>query len=77
MTSQIMDETKAKEIIEQAKADTRTPDEIFESISNRLKRDFDITDDQATEGTRNLLGYFESLFEMTENKEKREKQKET
>lgn len=72
-----MDETKAKEIIEKAKADTRTPDEIFESISNRLKRDYDIPEAKAVEGTRNLLGYFECLFEMTKDKEKPTKQKET
>ena len=55
-----------EEFAKSIKRDRRTKAEIFESLKNRIKRDAGgaLDDAQATEATRNLLGFFETLLRL-------------
>lgn len=60
---------KAK-LLEEIKSDRRTTGQIFKSLQNKLIRSSNgkITDDNATEATRNLIGLFETVLKVPSEK---------
>ena len=54
-------------ILDFVRNDTRSQTEIFDSLKERIKRDAGnkLTEKQAVEATRNLLGFFEAVFKSS------------
>lgn len=54
-------------ILDFVRNDTRSQTEIFDSLKERIKRDAGnkLTEKQAVEATRNLLGFFEAAFKIS------------
>jgi hypothetical protein len=69
-----MSQEEFDELSKKIKSDTRTKDEIFESMVNRLIRDSGAPREQAIEGARNLFGFFEVMMNAAERKNSEAKQ---
>lgn len=69
-----MSQEEFDELSKKIKNDTRTQDEIFESMVNRLMRDSGAPREQAIEGARNLFNFFEVMMSAAERKSREAKQ---
>lgn len=52
--------------MEKIKNDTRSPNEIFKSITDLLVRDCNIPKEKSNEAARNLIGVFEVAMKIAE-----------
>lgn len=68
-----MSQEEFDELSNKIKNDTRTQDEIFESMVNRLMRDSGAPREQALEGARNLFNFFEVMMSAAERKSREAK----
>ncbi len=63
-----MDQDKIDQLMEKIKNDTRSPNEVFSSIANRLVRDCNIPKEQSHEAARKLIRVFEIAMKVAEQK---------
>ncbi len=66
-----MDQKKIDEIIERAKNDKRSANEIFQSIADLLVKEHNVPEEKAIEAARNLIGFYETIFNMTSQQDKK------
>jgi hypothetical protein len=61
-----MDQDKINRLMEKIKNDTRSPNEVFSSIADKLVRDCSIPKEQSHEAARNLIRVFEVAMKVAE-----------
>ena len=56
----------AEQLLQQALGDTRSPDELFESMKQKIQASSEtpLTDKEAIQATRNFIGFCECLMEL-------------
>jgi len=59
-----MDQKRINEIMERAKNDKRSANEIFQSIAKLLIEEHNVPEEKAIEATRNLTGLYEGILEI-------------
>lgn len=59
-----MDQKKIDEIMELAKNDKRSANEIFQSIADLLVKEHSVPEEKAFEAARNLIGFYEGILEI-------------
>ncbi|MCP5362043.1 MAG: hypothetical protein H6908_05355 [Hyphomicrobiales bacterium] len=71
-----MKQQKINEIIDFVQNDTRSKDEIFESLKQQIQDDHNgqLSEEEAVDATRRLIGLFELFSDMYDDKKRRELQ---
>lgn len=67
-----MDQDKIDQLMEKIKNDTRSPNEVFARIANRLVRDCNIPKEQSHEAARKLIRVFEIAMKVVERQTEKE-----
>lgn len=67
-----MDQDKIDKLMEKIKNDTRSPNEVFISIADKLVRDCNIPKEQSHEAARKLIRVFELAMNVAERQTKNE-----
>lgn len=63
-----MDQDKIDGLMEKIKNDTRSPNEVFMSIADKLVRDCNISKEQSHEAARKLIRVFEMAMKVDERR---------
>ena len=66
----IQTEREVKRVMEFVNSDTRSPEEIFSSIRDRIQfmSGDKLSDQEASDATRNLIGFCETIMGLNENR---------